>query len=1097
MVGQRDGAGTPRTRTPRAGWRRAAGIGYGAAVALVLLLAAALRFHDLAERSFTYDEAVVTLSSAGAFSEILGNTRAYGTAPILFPIALWAVQQVAATDFSVRFLSAASSLLTVAILLLVLPRVGLGRAPAFFAGWLAAMSVLAIAEARDMLVYSADAFVAALLLAALLRFVREGRGGLLGATLFVAPLVQYGLGLFGAAVLLAAAFCLPPARPAERASTAAPVARRFRRRLRLLPYACCLAAGGVLTVALTFRHQFEPGKTIRMGHLPDYYLRGGITDPGAALSFVFARGWDLLGALLSEPVAAAALGSPAFLVLAAAWRGRRSLFRRRPAGASSDSGPGPGGGKPSPGERPSAERIVLTLAVASLALAVAAALARLYPLGAIRQLLYLGPIVFTAAGVLSWSVVRRFAAALPRGGREFLVAAVAAALLFSGARAVARADLYSPTARMEAILDALEDAGPGDLVYVSGSATPQIRWYHADGAAAEGDSAAYHYGREGCYRDFGPCLDELTALPLLRTEPPARIWIVHINGEHVRATRRERGEFFPLREAARGSGDSTLFLIPDTVELAALARRERWRVLAAPLGPEWADFEGSPLEGPPLEGNGLDRTPAVRGRFAVHRAAGGLVYAREPCAPADVAGGFFLRLHPAAGGERRSVERRDFDFSERGVRVDGKCLAAVPFDPGEYGTIWTGQFASGATPAWETALRRDPGRSGSLRESVASGAPGEPAARADFDLYLDGPDLLYHRRPCPPEAVAARFFLHLFPPADPARGGRWSFENRDFSFEERGLRLGDECLALAPLPAEGVAALRTGQWVGGEPPLWQAALRLDRERFVSRLAEIASGASGEPAARSTFDLYFGESGLAYHRAPCAPADLEAPFFLHLTPRDRVPREERGGFGTRRFEFAQRGVRIGSECLALFPLDPRGIAALVTGQEDEGTALWRAGLRFGPDDLPDELPDALPVGSALPAADLRALAGPGEPAARSVFDLFFDGTTITYFKEPCVAADLEARFFLHFVPEDPADLPGGAGSGSSGSGNPESSSGTVRFENRDFPFPEYGLRLDGQCLARVPAPDYAIDRIVTGQFVSDRGRLWQATLPPRE
>lgn len=1075
---RRDGAGTPRARTRRAGKNRAAGLGYGAAVAAVLLLAAALRFHGLAERSFTYDEAAVTLSSAGEFSEILGNTRAYGTAPILFPIALWAVQQVAATDFSVRFLSASSSLLTVAILLLVLPGVGLGRVPAFFAGSLAAVSVLAIAEARDMLVYSADALVAVLLLAALLRFVREGRGALLGATLFAAPLVQYGLGLFGAAVLAAAAFCLPT----EPAPAGAAIARWFRRRLRLLPYAVLLAAGGVLTVALTFRHQFQPGETIRMGHLPGYYFGGGITDPGAALSFVFAGGWDLLGALLSEPVAVAALGSPAFLLLAAAWQGRRSLFRRRPADPSADpavapsgdQGPDGSGGKPAPGESPSAERIVLTLAAASLGLAVAAALARLYPLGALRQLVYLGPIVFTAAGVVFGAVLRRGSAPLPRGARRFLAVGAAAALLFSGARAVARADLYRTTARMDPIFAALGDAGPEDLVYVSGSATPQVRWYRADG-----DSAAYRYGREGCYRDFGPCLDELTALPLLRAEPPPRVWVVHINGEQVRTALRQRGEPFPLREAARGSEDSTLFLVPDTVALGAFARRERWRVLAAPLGLDRADLDGTPLEG-----NGLDRTPAGRDPFAVRRAPGGLAYMREPCTPAEAAGRFFLRLYPAAGGERRSAERRDFDFRERGVFVDGKCLAAVPLDPEEFGTIWTGQFASGEMPAWETALRRDPDRSGSLRESVARGAPGEPAARAAFDLHLDGTDLLYHRRPCAPEAEEARFFLHLFPPADPARGGRRSFENRDFSFEERGLRFGDECLALAPLPAEGVAALRTGQWVTGEPPLWQTALRLDRDRFVSRLAEIASGASGEPAARSTFDLHLGESGLAYHRAPCAPADLEAPFFLHLTPRDRVPREERGGFGTRRFDFAERGVRIGSECLALLPLDPRRIAALVTGQQDEGTALWRAGLRVGP--------EGLPMGGALPAADLRTLAGPGEPAERSVFDLFFDGTTITYFKEPCAAADTEARFFLHFFPGDPADL-----RGSGGSGNPESSSGTVRFENRDFVFPEYGLRLDGQCLARVPAPDYRIDRIVTGQFVSGRGRLWQATLSPRE
>ena len=1091
MAGERDGA--PRPRAPDA--RRASRWAYGAAVAAVLLLAAALRFHGLADRSFTYDEAVVALNTAGKFSEILGRTRAYGTAPILFPIALWAVQQVAATDFSVRFLSAASSLLTVAILLLGLPRVGLGRGPAFFAGSLAALSVLAIAEARDLLVYSADAFVAALLLVGLLRFVREGRGALLGATLFLAPLVQYGLGLFGAAVLIAAALCPGPARRTGPAAAATPISRWCRRRLGLVPPAVLLAAGGVLTTALTFRHQFAPGETIRMGHLPDHYF-GGEIDPGAAFSFVLARGWDLLGALLSEPVAAAALGSSAFLVLAAR-SGRRSLFRGRPAGPSGRSadrsvdrsvgapavpGPDRAGGNPPPGGSPSATRVVLTLGAVSLALAVAAALARLYPLGAIRQLLYLGPIVFTVAGVLFGAVVRRCSAPLPRRARPVLLAGVAAAFLFSGAWAVARADLYRATPRLDAIRAALEDAGASDLVYVSGSATPQVRWYHADR-----DSAAFRYGREGCYRDFGPCLEELKALTLLRAEPPARIWIVHIDRGQVRAAWSGRGGGIELREVARGSQNTALFLIPDAVELAERAGRERWRTLAAPLGPEWEDFDGIRPEGDDFEADGFDGPPAVRARFEVRRAEGGLVYVREPCVAAEVAGRFFLRLFPAAG-ERRSVERRDFDFGERGVLADGRCLAAVPLDLEEFGTIWTGQFASGGAPAWEAVLRGDPARSGSLRESVAAGALGEPAARAAFDLYLDGTDLLYHRRPCVADEVEARFFLHLFPPGDPARGGRRDFENRDFSFDERGLRFDDGCLALVPLPVEGVASLRTGQWVSGEAPHWRAALRLDRERFASRLEEIASGASGEPAARSVFDLYLGETEMAYHRAPCAPSEVEAPFFLHLTPRARVAGEGRDRFGTRRFDFAERGVRIGSECLALFPLDPGTLSGIVTGQQAEGAALWRVGLPFGPGGLPSDSP----VGGAGPAAGLRAEAGPGEPAARSVFDLFFDGTTVTYFKEPCAEEDLRARFFLHFAPSDP-DPPGSGESGNSGTGN----SGTVRFENRDFAFPEYGLLLDGQCLARVPAPDTRIDRLVTGQFVSGEGRLWEVTLELRE
>ena len=693
------------------------------------------------------------------------------------------------------------------------------------------------------------------------------------------------------------------------------------------------------------------------------------------------------------------------------------------------------------------------------------ALLRLYPLGAVRQLTYLGPVVFAAAGVLLWAVVRRCAAPLPTRVRPFLAAGAAAALLVSGARAVARADLYRPTARMETLFAALGDAGPDDLVYVSGAATPQVRFY------ADPPAAAYHFGREGCFRDFGPCLDELTALTVRRAEPPPRVWIVHIDHEQVRVAWRERGEPFALREVARGAQNTALFLIPEAFEVAERARRERWRSLAAPLGLDGTDFDATGLEGTPLLGA---RSEA---RFEVRRVEGGLLYFREPCIPAEVAARFFLRLFPeAAAGDPPA--RRDFDFADRGVLLGGKCLASVPLDLEEFALFRTGHFGADGAPAWEASGPLDPDRWRRLRESLAAGTRGEPAARSFFDLHLSGRELAYHREPCAAEDTEARFFLHLFAPGDPARGGRRRFENRDFDFEERGLRREGACVAIARLPADGVAAVRTGQWVGSEPPSWSASLRVDRARYRERLDEIAAGVFGEPAARAAFDLYLGETELLYHRTPCAPEDVEARFFLHLAPREAVPRAESEAYGSRSFAFADRGVVLGPECLALFPLDPRRLSTIDTGQRDGGTALWRTALRFESDGAAARI--------AIPGHQERPEDRPeerGEPAVRSVFDLSFDGRTITYRKQPCAAEDIEARFFLHFVPKDPEALPAEAR--------------TAGFENRDFDFAAYGLRLGGECLARVPAPAYAIDRIVTGQFVSGGGRLWEAAFSPGE
>ena len=46
----------------------------------------------------------------------------------------------------------------------------------------------------------------------------------------------------------------------------------------------------------------------------------------------------------------------------------------------------------------------------------------------------------------------------------------------------------------------------------------------------------------------------------------------------------------------------------------------------------------------------------------------------------------------------------------------------------------------------------------------------------------------------------------------------------------------------------------------------------------------------------------------------------------------------------------------------------------------------------------------------------------EPVARSDFDIYFRENTVSYLKSPCGAADVQAEFFLHVVPEDLEDLP---------------------------------------------------------------------------
>ena len=108
---------------------------------------------------------------------------------------------------------------------------------------------------------------------------------------------------------------------------------------------------------------------------------------------------------------------------------------------------------------------------------------------------------------------------------------------------------------------------------------------------------------------------------------------------------------------------------------------------------------------------------------------------------------------------------------------------------------------------------------------------------------------------------------------------------------------------------------------------------------------------------------------------------------------------------------------------------------------------------------------------------------GEPAVRSVFDVYIGENTVSYLKSPCGAADVQARFFLALYPEDVEDLP--------------ADRRQHGFDNLDFRYDRFAaLGLGGMCIAKRPLPDYPIARIRTGQFVPVEGgfnNLWEAEM----
>ena len=167
-----------------------------------------------------------------------------------------------------------------------------------------------------------------------------------------------------------------------------------------------------------------------------------------------------------------------------------------------------------------------------------------------------------------------------------------------------------------------------------------------------------------------------------------------------------------------------------------------------------------------------------------------------------------------------------------------------------------------------------------------------------------------------------------------------------------------------------------------------------------------------------------------------------------------------------------------------------LAALAAAVEAGSARVWLVGI--GGRDIRRKMDEWLEQGRLRRIAPAVHLLAAGKEIAthwrnqRAVpFDVRFilGENAIDYAKSPCVAPDAAVRFFLHVVPVDRSVL-----------AEDEAGDG---FDNLDFSFVERGTLADGECRARVALPDYAISRIVTGQYNSS-GRLWQRVLePPRD
>ena len=176
------------------------------------------------------------------------------------------------------------------------------------------------------------------------------------------------------------------------------------------------------------------------------------------------------------------------------------------------------------------------------------------------------------------------------------------------------------------------------------------------------------------------------------------------------------------------------------------------------------------------------------------------------------------------------------------------------------------------------------------------------------------------------------------------------YERLDFDFHRRGMRLDGGCLAVRRLPDYSISHVETGQYLPGESPLWSVKIPLAgyRERYERALSSL----SGEPSARSGFDIWLNDGALTYVKESCDEEDARGRFFLSVFPSDRndLPQDARDAgrdHESLNFDFDRYGAIVDGGCVIVRYLPDYPISRIETGQwlTDEGE-LWKAEIAVG-------------------------------------------------------------------------------------------------------------------------------------------------------
>ena len=216
-----------------------------------------------------------------------------------------------------------------------------------------------------------------------------------------------------------------------------------------------------------------------------------------------------------------------------------------------------------------------------------------------------------------------------------------------------------------------------------------------------------------------------------------------------------------------------------------------------------------------------------------------------------------------------------------------------------------------------------------------------------FNIHLNQNTLFYVKEQCETADLEAKFFLHINPVNHndlPAERQQFTFDNLDFDFNLHGSRFNQRCAAQVQLPEYDITSIHTGQFIysGGElDQLWSGSYDIPDYSQYQAIYDMAQAT--EPVVQSHFNVHLDQNTLFYIKEQCETADLEARFFLHITPvnRNDLPEErQQFTFDNLDFNFSQHGGIVGQKCAAQVQLPEYEIAGIRTGQYIPGEGgLW--------------------------------------------------------------------------------------------------------------------------------------------------------------